>query len=170
MWEEESRWRQSKEKEVNNISDDSEVKKTTAVNVSKIVENIVSILQVRLSSWKKMLRVVARVIKFTKILRGKLNKISQIEMLLVQDLKQAEIVILKLYQKVEFKDAYRILSEVKTSEGHKLKNKLERLNPFMDKNSLIRVGCRLRKSSLEFGAVHPVLLSKTGNLTKMIVR
>ena len=92
-----------------------------------------SILQIRLPSWKKMLRVVARVIKFTKILRGKLNKISQIEMLLVEDLKQAEIVILKLYQKVEFKDAYRILSEVKTSEGHKLKNKLERLNPFMDK-------------------------------------
>ena len=35
---------------------------------------------------------------------------------------------------------------------------------------MIRVGCRLRKSSLEFGTVHPVLLSKTGNLTKMIVR
>ena len=44
MWEEESRWPQSKEKEVNNISDDPELKKTAVVNVSKIEEDIVSIL------------------------------------------------------------------------------------------------------------------------------
>ena len=68
MWEEESRWPQSKEKEVNNISDDLEVKKTAAVNVSKIEEDIVSILQTRLSKWEKMLRMVAWVIKFTKII------------------------------------------------------------------------------------------------------
>ena len=61
-----SRWPQSKEKEVNNISDDHEVKKIAAVNVSKIEEDIVSILQIRLSSWKKIIRVVVWVIKFTK--------------------------------------------------------------------------------------------------------
>ena len=169
LWEEESRWPQSKEKEVNDISDDPEAKKTVAVNVSKIEEDIVSILQIRLSSYKKMLRVVTWVIKFTKIIRGKLNKTPQIEMLLAEDLKEAEIVILKLYQKLEFKDTYKILSEVKTSEGCQLENRLGCLNPFMDENGLIRVGSRLRKSSLEFGAVHPVLLSKTGNATKMIV-
>ena len=91
-------------------------------------------------------------------------------MLLVEDLKEAEIVVLKLYQKLELKDTYKILSEVKTSEGQKLKNRLGCLNPFMDENGLIRVGGRLRKSCLEFGAVHPVLLSKTRNVTKMIVR
>ena len=63
-----SRWPQSKEKEVNNISDDHEVKKIAAVNVSKIEEDIVSILQIRLSSWKKIIRVVVWVIKFTKII------------------------------------------------------------------------------------------------------
>ena len=44
LWEEESRWPQSKEREVNDISDHPEVKKTAAVNVSKIEEDIVSIL------------------------------------------------------------------------------------------------------------------------------
>ena len=63
-----SRWPQSKEKEVNNISDDHEVKKIAAVNVSKIEEDIVPILQIRLSSWKKIIRVVVWVIKFTKII------------------------------------------------------------------------------------------------------
>ena len=69
LWEEKSRWPQSKEKEANDISDDPEVKTPAAVNISKIEEDIVSILQVRLSSWKKMLRMVAWVIKFTKIIR-----------------------------------------------------------------------------------------------------
>ena len=32
-------------------------------------------------------------------------------MVLVEDLKEAETVILKLYQKMDFKDAYKILSE-----------------------------------------------------------
>ena len=169
MWEEEPRSPQSKKREVTNISNDPEVKKTATVNVSKIKEDIVSILQARLTSWKKMLRVVSWVIKFTKIIRGGLNKTPQPEMLLVEDLKEAETVILKLYQKTEFKDAYTILSEVKTSEGQKLENRLGCLNPFME-NGLIRVGGRLRKSSLEFGAVHPVLLSKARNVTKMILR
>ena len=40
----------------------------------------------------------------------------------------------------------------------------------MEENGLIRVGGRLRKLSLEFVAVHPVLLSKAGNVKKMIVR
>ena len=55
---------------------------------------------------------VAWVIKFTKIIRGKLNKTPQTEILLVKDLKETETVILKLYQKMEFKDAYGILSKV----------------------------------------------------------
>ena len=91
-------------------------------------------------------------------------------MLLVKHLKEAEAVILKLYQKMEFKDACKILNEVKTQEGQKLENRLECLNPFMEESGFIRVGGRLKKSSLEFGAVHPVLLSKAGNVTKMIVR
>ena len=54
LWKEESRRLQSKQKEINDISD-FEVKKKAAVNVSKIEEDIVSILQIRLSSWKDVI-------------------------------------------------------------------------------------------------------------------
>ena len=92
-------------------------------------------------------------------------------MLVVEDLKEAETVILRLYQKMEFKDAYKILTEVKTQEGQKLEKRLGCLNPFMGENGLIGVGgWQVKKIILEFGAVHPVLLSKAGKLTKMIVR
>ena len=53
---------------------------------------------------------VAWVINLTKIIQGKLDP-PQTEMVLVEDLKEAETVILKLYQKMDFKDAYKILSE-----------------------------------------------------------
>ena len=46
-------------------------------------------------------------------------------MLLVEDPKNAEAVILKLYLKMEFKDAYKILSKVKTSKSQKLENQSE---------------------------------------------
>ena len=91
-------------------------------------------------------------------------------MLLVEDLKEAEAVIQKLYEKMKFKDAYRILSQVKTSEGQKLENRLGCLNPFIDKNELIWVDGRIKQLSLELGVVHPVLLSKAGNATKIIAR
>ena len=92
---------------------------------------------------------------------------TQTEILLVQGLKEAETVVLKLYHKMKFKDAYKVVSEVKTIEGQKLENRLGCLNPFMDENGLIRVSGRLRKSSSEFGVVHLVLLSKAGNVTKI---
>ena len=91
-------------------------------------------------------------------------------MLLVEDPKNAEAVILKLYLKMEFQDACKILSKVKTSKSQKLENRLGCFNPFMDENGLIKVGSRLRQSFLEFGAVHPVLLSQTGNVITMIIR
>lgn len=44
------------------------------------------------------------------------------------------------------------------------------LNPFIYENYVIRVGGRLKQLSLEFDAVNPVLLSKTGIVTNMIVK
>ena len=83
-------------------------------------------------------------------------------MLLLKDLKEAEAVILKLYQKIEFKDACKILNEVKTQEGQKLENRLECLNPFMEESGFIRVGGRLKKSSLEFGVVIQFFYQRQG--------
>ena len=71
---------------------------------------------------------------------------------------------------MEFKYAYKILSEVKTIEGQKLKSRLWGLNSFMNENGLIRVGGRLRQSSLEFGALHLALPSKAGTITNEIIR
>ena len=63
----------------------------------------------------------------------------------IEDLKEAETVILKLYQKMELKDAYKLLSQVKTSEGQKLENRLICLNPFKNKNDLVCIGGRIRQ-------------------------
>ena len=59
--------------------------------------------------------VVAWVIKFTKIVQENLNKAPQTQILVVEDLKEAEAVI-SFVRKKELKDTGKILSKVKTSE------------------------------------------------------
>ena len=90
--------------------------------------------------------------------------------LFTEDLKEAEAVILMLYQNSALKDKYKIHSNIKTSEDQKLENRLTCLDIFIDENNVIRVGGRLKQLSLECGALNPVLLSKTGNVTKIIVK
>ena len=44
------------------------------------------------------------------------------------------------------------------------------MNPFLDSDGLIRVGGRLKQSSLEWSVVHPILLPRKGSITKLIVK
>ena len=43
------------------------------------------------------------------------------------------------------------------------------LDSYIDENGLLRVGGRLKKSSLHLMVFHPVLLAKDGNITRLIV-
>ena len=47
---------------------------------------------------------------------------------------------------------------------------LLRLDPFLDPNGLLRVGGRLRNSTLEYQEKHPVLLPKGHHVSKLIIR
>ena len=73
------------------------------------------------------------------------------------------------YQQSEFQDAYKILSS-KIGNNQKLGSNIACLNPFLDSDGLIRVGGRLKQSSLEWSVVHPILLPRKGSITKLIVK
>lgn len=62
---------------------------------------------------------------------------------------RSKIVILKNFQN---KKLHKILSS-NANKGQKLDNNLSCLNPFVDKNGLIRVGGRLKQSNLEEGII-----------------
>ena len=68
---------------------------------------------------------------------------------------------------MEFKKEFMVL------DGHrnkKLKENISCLNPYVGEDGLIRVGGRLQQSNLDEKIMHPVMLSKKGKLTEMIIR
>jgi len=49
------------------------------------------------------------------------------------------------------------------------KSSLQSLNPFLDRNQLLRVGSRLENSDLKFDQQHPLILPKGHHITTLIV-
>ena len=135
-------------------------------------ENIVTGLQLRVSDRNKMVRIMAWVMKFVKILHKKRQGACSAQKnptLTAEDLQEAEMNVLRNYRQSEFQDACKILSS-KIGNNQKLGSNIAYLNPFLDSDGLIRVGGRLKKSSLEWPFVHPILLPRKGSITKLIVK
>ena len=109
MWRKESTWPSQNEVIQNISSDDPEVKKTVVViAVNSVKENIVTGLQLRVSDWNKMVRIMAWVTKFVKILHKKRQGACSAQKnptLTVEDLQKAELNVLRIYQQSEFQDA-----------------------------------------------------------------
>ena len=127
----------------------------------------------RISSWRKLLRVTVFVMKFVERMKLLLKKTTTVKseptVFGVEDIRSAEILVLRNYQRAEFKDTYKILDK-KTDQHQRLEESIGCLNPYLDHNGLIRVGGRLRQSSLEDAIKHQILLLKRGHITNLIIR
>lgn len=75
----------------------------------------------------------------------------------VQELSEAEVVILKSVQLDR-------LSESSPSSS------LSKLHAFVDSDGILRVGQRLKLSSLPYNSKHPALLPSTSHGTNLIIR
>ena len=120
-------------------------------------ENIVTGLQLRVSDWNKMVRIMAWAMKFVKILPKKRPgacSAQKNQTLTVEDLQKAELNVLRIYQQSEFQDAYKILSS-KIGNNQKLGSNIVCLNPSLNSDGPIRFGRRLKQSS-EWSVVHPI--------------
>ena len=122
---------------------------TTPVDIT-ILENY--------SSWGKMQRIVARCFRWkcTNTAKGIITP---------SELKYAHDAIIKLIQRQYFPEELRFLTQGKTD---RVKGKLQRLNPFIDENGLLRVGGRLKHSIMPFSQKHPIILPKT-RVTSLII-
>ncbi|XP_076549271.1 uncharacterized protein LOC143308200 [Osmia lignaria lignaria] len=109
------------------------------------------------SSWGKMQRIVARCLRWKKT---NTNKGS----LTVSELKNAHDILIKILQGIHFSKELRCISNKEPEIG----GKLQRLNPFIDKDGILRVGGRLKHSSIPFSQRHPIILPKTRVTSLMI--
>ncbi|XP_054279797.1 uncharacterized protein LOC128997957 [Macrosteles quadrilineatus] len=144
------------------ISTLDEVKHTPlAVLVSTTTESTLTNLLIKYSSWERLLRIFAYVLRFIHYCKGSEKRQGFIS---TQELKDTKYHIFKLVQK-----------EVFTEEINCLKRKsfcstrLQRLSPFIDSFGLLRVGGRLSRTSLPEDARHPIILPKKHHVVNLLI-
>ncbi|XP_018359963.1 PREDICTED: uncharacterized protein LOC108759145 [Trachymyrmex cornetzi] len=135
------------------------------VHVVKQTLDVFENLIVRYPSFGKLIRVLAYVFQFIHNCRNPLEKHTGVAT--VQDRECALQALCRYVQHQYFDSEIQELIRVgvisKTS-------KILSLNPFLDRNGLLRVGGRLRNSDISYEAKHPILLPKDHMITKLIIR
>ena len=123
----------------------------------------------RISSWSKMKRVVAIMLRFKDMLLNiiKSNKINSTGQLADMHLLQrSESSVIKMYQQSCFQNETSRLLDGKCVSRE---SNIFKLDPFLDDHEIIRVGGRIRQSRMEYKLKHPILLPKNGHITSAII-
>lgn len=141
------------------------------------------------SDWYCAKRATAVCLRLQKKYRHNLDKTIKVSEskqpytpVTVQELQLAEIEIIKLVQQESFSEEIKILSSLECKYGAvnrevtKIRKKmlsqsssLYKLDPFIDKAGLLRVGGRIRHMDIDTQGKHPVILPKSGHITDLIV-
>lgn len=79
-------------------------------------------------------------------------------------MKSALLIIICCDQKQHFQKEIDIISSNKNCKGG-----IASLNPFLDKNAILRVGGRLQNSNLAYDKIHPIILPKRSHITTLII-
>ena len=119
----------------------------------------------RFSSWNRLWRSTARVLRFVNYCRRKSDVSSDV--ITVEDKAEAQNLLIKQAQSEAFG------SEVKALQSGKPISKgspLRKLAPFLDENGIIRSRGRIGKSNVAYEVKYPIILSPKSWVTKLIVR
>ena len=113
------------------------------------------------SNFTKLRRVIAYVRRFANNLKAKSEKLSQSfinDHLTVAELNAAEQFIIRISQQTTFADEIKLLKAEKNVSSN---SPLKFLNPFIDKNDIMRVGGRIQNASnASYDQIHQVILPK----------
>ncbi|XP_026333317.1 uncharacterized protein LOC113240274 [Hyposmocoma kahamanoa] len=142
-----------------------EEKNTNQVNVVTQQDsdnNIIKQLINKHSSWRKIIRILAWVRRFISNKHERESKAY----LTVQEKEKAKQSIIKQIQTEAFTAEISNLRE-----GSKLdsKSKILSLNPFMDKQGVLRVGGRLRNAHISEDMKYPTIIPHDSRLTELLI-
>ena len=121
------------------------------------------------SSWKKLLRVTARIVRFKKNLLHKTrykNLPQNSTNLTRHELKTSELEILRLSQKEPFSEDLCRLARNKQLINHP---EFISLNPYLDNDNLMRVNRRVKSTYIFLNNSDQVILLKTHPVPKLII-
>jgi hypothetical protein len=116
------------------------------------------------SKFIKLQRVVAFIKRVAHNCRNKNSKLTG--PLTASELNDAQIAIIKLIQRDSFKPELKALSENKYV---KRQSCLYLLNPILDEDGLIRVGGRIKHSSVTYDKKYPLILPAKHHVTRLLI-
>lgn len=135
------------------------------VNYSLVSTHDFSIFE-KFSKLSTLLVVVAYCMRFKKNCKS-VKGLRTIGPLTYQEIAESKQVLIKLAQSQAFSHDIQSLRKHKSV---KPSSKLSSLNPFLDGESIIRVGGRIKHSRLSFNQCHPILLPSKHPFTRLIIR
>ena len=152
--------------------DEGVKKEKITINACTEKEDFWGALFKRYSTWEKLRRVVAWVIRAAhKLLQLRMKSVAstvspaksekKIPHLLLSDVEEAERRIVKNVQNQTF-------SSKELSSPNLSKSPLAKLKPFVN-NGVLRVGGRLDRADLSYDAKHPMILPGKHHVTEMII-
>lgn len=152
------------------IDYETQLEKRKLVNVTNLTiqlaedEYLIKVLK-KHSTMSKLLYNTAVFTAFTKSNKPKARK--EIEHPNAQQLRQALVKWTILIQGLSFREE---IERLKIGDELLVRSKLRKLRPFIDDVGLLRVGGRIRKSKLAFGAKHPIILPKRNHFTELLIK
>ena len=142
---------------VDTPDNDAEVRKKLKVNTSIVssgLKTTFDTIETRISSWNRQKKVVAVMLRFINLCR---KNIAGKE-ITVQDMHEAEWHILRWLQQ-----KYLGTEIARLKEGKKLTSTaLAKLNPYTDKDDILRIGGRINNANIAYDTKHPIILPKEG--------
>lgn len=121
----------------------------------------------KFSDWSRAVKTVARLKRFIrefKKVQPRTNEATSLE-----EIKESEIAIIKLVQEDAFAEDIQKIKLQKEGILNK-HNSLRKLNAFLDKNNVLRVGGRLSQSTLHHDVKHPIILPKKSHVSALLVK
>ena len=180
VWNPEEEWPQLKKSEECDLSsNDPEIKKTTSC-VTDVQEtwNLVERIEY-FSDWHRAQRALAICLHYKKMLHqlvmkkkdqsATIKECLKKQPVTVEEIRSAEVEMIKAVQAKFFEREIAILREGQRKEGNKASS-LHRLDPFLDRDGLVRVGGRIKRSNLPDDVKFPVILPRKSHLSNLIIR
>ena len=153
----EEQWPQS-EPEPNQEEVEKECRKT--LNLGAVVFSPTLVDSNRFSSWKKLVRMMAWLLRIKKKFLAKLKKTNESQMcqgpLSAQELEEDRKHVIRHAQK--------------NLQNRLLNSEFKMLSPFVDDEGIIRVGGRVDKAMVSYETKHPVLLPHDHVVSRLIIQ
>lgn len=154
-----------KNKHLNQTSTQLELKVHAVTSQRTDDQNIVTELLNKNSCITKTIRVIAWVSRFIRSTTSH-RRSDYGCYLTLDDIRRATNIIVKQVQSAHFEQEIKDLNakeKVRNNSG------LLKLNPYLDKNNILRVGGRLQNSDLPENAKHPIIIPKNSRLSDLLI-